>query len=169
MDYNEARQLYEKCLNRTESIGGGSEDGGSGGGDIYDANENATQPEECVRPETPNDDGTGSGSDYTDQMESYEDCLARTGDSGSGDGDESTTPGSSSECVAPSDDAPIAEQQEYKDCLAQSGELANDEPTTAAPTEGSDDGAGGILGIILDGFKGIMGYIWDWTFGWALE
>ena len=170
MAYNESKQLYEECLQRTEGNGGGSGDEGSGGSDGTAANENATQPEECVKPETPNGDGAGEGADYAEQQEAYEDCLARTGNSGSGEGGESTTPdGGSSECVAPPDDAPMNEQQDYEDCLAQNGELANDESTAAAPTDSSDDSEGGILGIILDGFKGIMTYVWDWTFGWVLE
>ena len=178
MAYNESQQLYEACLKRTGGNGGGSDGespgaGGSAGGDIYDANENATQPEECVKPETPSGDGTGEGADFVDQQKAYEECLARTGDSGSQEaGASSSSPdeGSDSGCVAPDADAPMKDQQDYENCLTQSGELANDEPTSAAPTDDTTgDEAGGILGIILDGFKGIMGFIWDWTFGWALE
>ncbi len=182
MAYNESQQLYEECLQRTEGNEGGSEGGdtgggSSGGGAIMDANENATQPEECVQPETPTGDGAGEGADFVEQREAYRDCLARTGDAGSGEeggsGEESggstDDTGGSSECQAPGDDAPEEAQQAYEDCLAGSGELANDESTTAAPTDSSDDGSGGILGIIMDGFIGIMNKIWDWTFGWALE
>ena len=174
MAYNESKQLYEECLERTKgNLGddsGSGEDSGGTGVDPIAANENATQPEECVEPETPDGDGAGEGADYVEQQEAYDDCLARPGsDGGSGDGDESTAPdGGSSECVAPPDDASMAEKQDYEDCLAGSGQLANDEPTSAAPSDSGGD-TGGITGILLDGFKGVMGFIWDWTFGWALQ
>lgn len=38
-------------------------------------------------------------------------------------------------------------------------------PEASADT--SDDG--GLTGMVLGFFKGIMGFIWDWTLGWALE
>jgi len=42
-------------------------------------------------------------------------------------------------------------------------------PPAASQAELSRGEVGGISGLLLDGFKGIMGFIWDWTFGWALE
>ncbi|QIN84617.1 hypothetical protein GBA63_19660 [Rubrobacter tropicus] len=177
MAYNESKQLYEECLERTEGNSGddgdSGEDSGGTGLDPIAANENASQPEECVKPETPDGDGAVEGADYVEQQEAYDDCLARTGsDDGSGDenaGGEATSPDDgSSECVAPPDDASMAEKQEYEGCLAGSGQLANDEPTVAAPSDGGSD-TGGITGLLLDGFKGVMGFIWDWTFGWALQ
>lgn len=175
MAYNESKQLYEECLERTEGNPGSGvlgENSGGAGVDPIAANEDASEPEECIRPETPGGDGAGEGADYVEQQEAYDECLARTGsDGGSGvenGARESTAPdGGSSECVAPPDDASMAEKQEYEDCLAGSGELTNDESTVAAPSDGNDTGA--ILGILLDGFKGIMGFVWDWTFGWALK
>jgi hypothetical protein len=37
----------------------------------------------------------------------------------------------------------------------------------AGPEEVPDDG--GLTGMVLGFFKGIMGFVWDWTFGWALQ
>jgi hypothetical protein len=37
----------------------------------------------------------------------------------------------------------------------------------ATPEGTSDDG--GLTGMVLGFFKGIMGFVWDWTFGWALQ
>ena len=141
-------------------------------GEADDANRTADSPGECVRPSMPvgGEPSLEGALAYNDSKQLYEECLGRTegngGDPEGGSSEESGGStggtGSSSECRAP------------EDCPSGSGELAGDEPTSAAPTSSaptgsSDDESGGILGIIMDGFIGIMNKIWDWTFGWALE
>ncbi|MGB3635932.1 MAG: hypothetical protein WA982_17985 [Rubrobacteraceae bacterium] len=186
----EANQAYEDCLKRTG--GEGSEGDGNGGGDgggnnapnaddtselnPAAVNRNATQPEECVEPEAP-DDGTDPD-EYAEAQQAYDDCLLRTGEDsggqengGSGDGGG----GGDSECTAPDADAPADEMREYEECLEANGEMANDDtvPGESAGGDGGDGGdgggEGGLNGMMLGGFKHIMSTIWDWTFGWALE
>jgi hypothetical protein len=144
-----------------------------------DANRSADSPGECVRPSMPGggDPSLEGALAYNDSRQLYEECLGRTegngggpeGGSGQESGGSTGGTGSSSECRAPADDAPEGAQQAHENCLSGSGELEGDEMTSAAPTGSSDDGSGGILGIIIDGFIGIMNKVWDWTFGWALE
>ena len=99
----EANQAYEDCLKRTE--GEGSGDGNGGGNNEPNADEtsesdpaavnrNATQPEECVQPEAP-DDGTNPD-DYAEAQQAYDDCLLRTGQ---GDGEETGGSGGGPEGV----------------------------------------------------------------------
>ena len=144
-----------------------------------EANKTADSPGECVSPSMPGggDPSLEGALAYNDSRQLYEECLGRTEGNGGGSGEESGGStggtGSSSECRAPADDAPEGAQAR-EDCPSGSGEFGGDEPTSVAPTSAapagsSDDGSGGILGIIMDGFIGIMNKIWDWTFGWALE
>ena len=78
--YNDSKQLYEGCLHRTEGNSGGSEGGDTGGGlsggGIHDAGGNATQPEECAKPDIPNGDRTGEGGGFVELGEAFEDCRA---------------------------------------------------------------------------------------------
>lgn len=180
----EANQAYEDCLERTG--GDGSEEGGEGGdngggnnrpnaddtSELNPAavNRNATQPEECVEPEAP-DDGTDPD-EYAEAQQAYDDCLLRTGEDGGGQesgGSGDDGGGGGSECTAPDADAPADEMREYEECLEENGEMANDDAVPGESAGGDGGGEGGLNGMMLGGFKHIMSTIWDWTFGWALE
>ncbi len=174
----EAKQAYDDCLKRTEGASGGGEDDSSTESDPSEANGNATQPEECVKPEVPDSDSDlGAASDYEEAQESYQDCLRETGfggeaggsEEGAAPGGESTTPtDSSSECEAPADNASLSKQQDYEDCLAGSGGLTDDDGT-AAPTTTAEGDDGGLTGMVIGFFQGILQWTWDNTVGWALE
>lgn len=173
----EANQAYEDCLERTGGDGSGG--GGNGGGnnepnadetsesDPAALNRNATQPEECVQPETP-DDGSNPD-DYAEAQQAYDDCLLRTGEDGGGEESGGSGGGGGSECTAPDADAPADEMREYEECLEANGEMANDDTVPGESSSGDGGGEGGLNGMMLGGFKHIMTTIWDWTFGWALE
>ena len=184
----EANQAYEDCLERTGGEGseGDGDGGGNGGGnnrpnaddtselDPAAVNRNATQPEECVEPEAP-DDGTDPD-EYAEAQQAYDECLVQTGGDGGGEengGSGDGGGGGDSECTAPDADAPADEAREYEECLEANGEMANDDavPGESAGGDGGGDsgGGGGLNGMMLGGFKHIMTTIWDWTFGWALE
>ncbi|MGF1472717.1 MAG: hypothetical protein ACFB50_13385 [Rubrobacteraceae bacterium] len=170
----EANQAYEDCLARTGGDGSGGGNGGAPNADDTSesdpaaANRNATQPEECVQPEAP-DDGTNSD-DYAEAQQAYDDCLLRTGKGGDEEGSGSGG-GGGSECTAPDADAPADEMRAYEECLEANGEMANDDTVPGESASGDDGGGGegGLNGMMLGGFKHIMTMIWDWTFGWALE
>ena len=176
----EASQAYEDCLERTG--GEGSEGDGDGGGNNAPnaddtselnpaaVNRNATQPEECVEHEAP-DDGTDPD-EYAEAQQVYDDCLLRTGEDGGGQengGSGDGGGGGDSECTAPDADAPADEMREYEKCLEANGEMANDDTVPGESAGGDGGGEGGLNGMMLGGFKHIMSTIWDWTFGWALE
>ncbi|MGF1470174.1 MAG: hypothetical protein ACFB50_00345 [Rubrobacteraceae bacterium] len=172
----EANQAYEDCLERTG--GDGSGDGNNqpnadetSESDPAAVNRNATQPEECVQPEAP-DDGTNPD-DYAEAQQAYDDCLLRTGEEGGGEENGGSGGGSGegggSECTAPDADAPADEMREYEECLEANGEMANDDTVPGDSASGDGGGEGGLNGMMLGGFKHIMTTIWDWTFGWALD
>ena len=183
----EANQAYEDCLKRTEG------DGGSANGDDAQNNEpdaietsepdpaavnrNATQPEECVEPETPDE---GSDPDkYAAEQQAYDDCLLRTGPDGESEGANNGSDGDSGNTPAEAEEAPSArgpnrtrlrdEMRDYGDCLQASGGMENDDTVPGDSTTGDDGGEGGLNGMVMGFFKNIMTGIWDWTFGWALD
>jgi hypothetical protein len=164
-DYLAAKKAYDECLERTGAgVPEGEKDptaSETSGLDPTGANENAAQPEECVPPESPGDT-TADARKWQAKNDAYEDCLNRAGEEAAAS-DDSAADGER-QCEPPGEDAALAEQEAYEDCLASTDQLSDD--PQAEPS--SPGGTGGILGIISDGFWGIMSDLWDKTFGFAL-
>ena len=126
---------------------GGDNGGGSGGGDEQ-AQGGSTTPA----------DGTGGSNDCAKQFESdssEEQMREREQDQ---------------QFNVDSDKDGCIVDQPAEDATGMDGTPA-DAPqgegvSEASPGTGHD---GGLTGMVLGFFKGIMSFIWDWTFGWALE
>ena len=131
-----------------------------------DANKTAKTPEECVRPDAPDQDDLSDVSRSLEANQAYEDCLERTKDNSGGDNDgpdatETAEPNAAEvnrnatepeECVEPAapgedydPDEYKKEQQAYDDCLLRTG------------PDGGDDGAGGNEGNGQGGDEGDNG------------
>lgn len=180
--YPERLQKYEDCVTRTqEEDASGEAPAGSETSkvDPSEVNKNATEPEECVKPEVPtNDEDLGAASDYNEARKAYQDCLARTGSDEAFSGEEGAAAPSGesttgkARCEAPASDAPFSEKQEYEDCLKDNGQLQNGDTKPGETKDGGSKaggGKGGLVGVIMPAFKGILQWVWDNTFGWALK
>lgn len=136
--------------------------------------------------ENSGDGGSGNGSGGEELAQGDSEAPA-----GEGSGDGGSEDGGSEDCAEKfANDSPEEQMREREEdlqfdvdndgdgCIAE--ESAEDstgmDGTPAEAPEGesvpeatADDGEdGGLTGMVLGFFKGIMGLIWDWTFGWAL-
>lgn len=158
----EANERYSDCLERTrnEAPEGENTTPASGENSYNDPttrNENATEPEECVEPEAPDDNDNPNN--YMDAKKAYDECVERTG-SGEGsteEGDEDKSSGVP-DCPEPKDDS-VTETEKYEDCLAGAGAMEDGEPEQLA------DDPGGFTGMALGAFQEIL----DWLYGVTVE